>query len=106
MTLCDYCGREMLKASGCTYEWVEIGGSVYERVLYGDESLAGFTQEQRRKVYRRLADPDHRCHDCAAEIGTVHHFGCDMEECPLCGGQMISCNCSKDEPRPLMKPGS
>jgi hypothetical protein len=33
------------------------------------------------------------CHDCAALQGQFHVPGCDMEECPLCHGQNISCGC-------------
>jgi hypothetical protein len=37
-----------------------------------------------------------RCHDCNIEVGGLHHPGCDMERCPRCGGQLISCNCKKE----------
>ncbi|KKN07683.1 hypothetical protein LCGC14_1064560 [marine sediment metagenome] len=33
------------------------------------------------------------CHDCGAEEGQLHEFGCDMETCPFCGNQLISCEC-------------
>jgi hypothetical protein len=36
----------------------------------------------------------HRCHDCDAEEGELHSIGCDMERCPFCGGQLISCECA------------
>jgi hypothetical protein len=34
-----------------------------------------------------------RCHDCNREEGEIHSLGCDMESCPWCGGQLISCHC-------------
>lgn len=34
-----------------------------------------------------------RCHDCNALFGHLHHWGCDAERCPACGGQLISCDC-------------
>ncbi len=33
------------------------------------------------------------CHDCGAKEGQLHQLGCDMEKCPFCGGQLISCDC-------------
>ena len=33
------------------------------------------------------------CHDCGCEEGQIHMHGCDMEYCPFCGGQLISCMC-------------
>lgn len=37
---------------------------------------------------------EHRCHDCGAREGEFHKPGCDMERCPFCGGQLISCECA------------
>jgi hypothetical protein len=38
------------------------------------------------------------CHDCAiANVpGNVHHWGCDIERCPSCKGQLLSCDCNVD----------
>ncbi|HME53585.1 MAG TPA: hypothetical protein VKM55_15270 [Candidatus Lokiarchaeia archaeon] len=32
-------------------------------------------------------------HDCGCKEGEIHEYGCDMEGCPFCGGQLCSCNC-------------
>lgn len=38
-----------------------------------------------------------RCHDCGCPIGGTHHPNCDMERCPKCEGQLISCGCLDEE---------
>jgi hypothetical protein len=33
------------------------------------------------------------CHDCGIVDDMIHDFGCDMETCPRCFGQLITCGC-------------
>ena len=33
------------------------------------------------------------CTDCGAPQNSYHHEGCDCERCPVCGCQMLSCDC-------------
>jgi len=77
---CKDCGREMLTAAGCEFTHL-----VYE----GDR-----TPVKRRPVSPDWCGPNGRCHDCGAKAGRTHHFGCDVERCPKCGGQIISCDCT------------
>jgi len=39
------------------------------------------------------------CHDCGARYGEYHEPGCDMERCPRCGEQLITCGCLEAEAR-------
>jgi len=59
-----------------------------------------FKVGKKEEIYPRdttYFDWNDRCHDCGIEnrVGNLHHFSCDVERCPKCGGQLISCDCEK-----------
>lgn len=33
------------------------------------------------------------CFDCAVLPGQLHVPGCELERCPVCGGQVVNCGC-------------
>jgi hypothetical protein len=55
-------------------------GVVTGRVRYGDEPDDWGADER-------------PCHDCGAVKGEFHVPGCDVEACPVCGGQFGGCDC-------------
>ena len=84
MTQCNDCSQEMREADSCSQNAL-----IFER------------EGKLPLVYMRNStyfDDNERCHDCGIvnKPGNVHHAGCDMERCPLCGCQLISCGCCAD----------
>lgn len=70
---CDHCGRVMAEGEGCSINYVYIDGI----------------------IYHRATNPHDGC-DCGTQQGKYHHFGCDMEPCPKCGGQFFVCDCGPE----------
>lgn len=85
--ICTYCEQEMLDATSCVLVPVKAGGGELEPVRYGSE-------KREASWGPSAASLGMRCHDCNVEPGGLHHPGCDGEQCPACGGQVISCGCS------------
>lgn len=83
MAICDWCQKDMNKVDDCTgNREVEYPDGVKLAAIpynpdYGDENK--------------------RCHDCNVKRGGYHHPGCDMERCPRCQGQLISCGCLDED---------
>ena len=86
MAVCRWCGQEMTTSSSCTVRALHRDGRRIELIPFG-------TEPGRRAL--RL-----RCFDCGVAAGGLHHVGCDVQRCPSCGGQMMTCECRFDEDGP------
>ena len=74
MAECEDCKQEMLHSKTCDFDMIRINGKTYKRNT-------------------EYTDVNEYCHDCGILNGGVHLMGCDIERCPICDGQMISCEC-------------
>lgn len=43
-----------------------------------------------------------QCGDCGVFEGEIHEYGCDMEVCPFCGGQLLMCATKRECSKPLV----
>lgn len=60
----------------------------------GNEGLLYFPDTGEYLHTLPYEDPEgERCPDCRVASGGYHHPGCNMERCPRCGLQLISCSC-------------
>ena len=86
MAECDVCGAEMKSGRSCALAELVVADKRWKRVAYGAETrLAGTVAKA-------------RCGDCGVATGGVHHPGCAVEQCPVCGEQLFCCDCEKEEP--------
>ena len=76
MAICDWCEKEITETDNCPANTeVEFqDGIKMPSIPYPEDETI-------------------HCHDCGVAPGKYHHPGCDMERCPRCGGQLISCDC-------------
>jgi hypothetical protein len=83
MAKCAACGKDMRKVNRCAY--------TDPLTMLAGNATGGVSAP--RVVPRVPYTSEARCPDCLVVSGALHHPGCDTEECPLCHGQLISCDC-------------
>jgi hypothetical protein len=44
-----------------------------------------------------MAEPKQGCPDCGVPPGSMHQHECDIEQCPNCGRQLLTCGCSDSQ---------
>jgi len=70
--------REIDRAQTLTH--YPIGGELFTRIKYGDECFGWRADKTPR-------------HDWGVTKGQLHIPSCDVEECPNCHTQLLSCEC-------------
>jgi len=76
----------------------KLHGRKYHRIRYGyedwrDENDEPYKDENGIPYDNEKLAKERPCHDCEAIYGQFHCDGCDMEQCPRCKGQYLSCDC-------------
>ena len=75
----------------------KLHGKRYRRIKYGDEKWIDEKGEPYKDEIGKPIDcnkiTQQPCHDCLAIKGQYHCFGCDVERCPRCKLQRLSCGC-------------
>ena len=83
MAICYFCDREMTTADSCTANVLKHSGRQIALWPYG------------KGPGDRHGGP--RCGDCGVKRGGYHHPGCDLQRCPICRGQLLSCDCQYED---------
>jgi hypothetical protein len=55
--------------------------------------ISDLTIDEMKKIIHLACYGVQTCHDCGVKEGQLHHRGCDMERCPVCHEQLITCEC-------------
>jgi hypothetical protein len=74
---CKCCHQDCgdVETVSCLIPQIQIDGIIYRRSKY------------------HLDEEERRCHDCGIVHGGIHHYECNVEQCPVCLDQLISCDC-------------
>ena len=76
---CRACGYTIGKTVSCRIRTISYKGKNYRRVKVGDP---GDPYEGKKVA---------ACAACGVSFGRFHHADCEKEVCPICGGQLATC---------------
>ena len=78
---------------------IALKGKRYRRLKYGEEEMKYINRREIRFASRdkRWGNADVPCHDCHAIRGQYHCDHCDMERCPRCFNQFLTCGCAQGD---------
>src|SRR5947208_13899341 len=73
-TVCHRGRKEDSLFNTCKVKMVQVNGKLHRRTTHHE-------------------DRDDPCDVCGVFPGGIHHLGCDIEECPVCGNRFTVCEC-------------
>lgn len=86
--------KEILDNSMYNYYYDE-NNTLYPRIKWGDETDFLIKEKNYPNEYIHFDENRTYCPDCIAKRGEYHMNLCDIEVCPKCGQQLITCGCIK-----------
>jgi len=79
MPYCQDCNKDMRTGSSCVPLKLHYKNKTISRIRYGQEKSDWG------------AKSGMNCGDCNVKPGGYHHYGCDVQRCPIDGRQLMSC---------------
>lgn len=79
--ICSYCREKLPSLESCTFKAIRYGPNTLPRIRFGDEEYDWGSW---------------KCPGCGVLLGGYHHENCSCEICPMCGEQVIFCDCETD----------
>lgn len=80
---CRVCGSTIGKTVSCRIRTISYKGKTFRRIKVGDP---GDPYEGKKVSV---------CAACGVSFGRFHHADCEKEVCPICGGQLATCEHQK-----------
>lgn len=79
LPICDKCGGRIGSTIGCRTRTFTYQGQKHKRIQVGGSG----------DIYEKKTDSV--CQSCSTHSGRWHHWGCELEVCPICGKALVTC---------------
>lgn len=74
-------------------KFIDKNNNIVERIRFGQEEEFHKNVDKDNNHYIPSVYLWDYCDDCFAKQGEYHLLNCDLEKCPICNNQAISCEC-------------